>query len=125
MQARSHVSTFPQPFPLSTLTNVSIRFTIALNLPVVKTPKIAPTKAKPVAAIPMQYRTNMILLAVSTTAITSLIASGHLRSSSLNLGFNSPSRMLVGSKWKRPVEFEQCVTFFFGWKVSLLTGEGV
>lgn len=106
-------------------TIVSIKLIAALNLPPVTTPKNAPIKARPVAVIPMQYKMNMTLLAVSTTTATSFTASGHFRSSRLNVELSSLLRILVGSKWNRPVEFEQEVTFFLGCEVSLAMGEGV
>lgn len=107
------------------LTRASRMFKKAVSLPAAKTPRIAPRRARPVAAAPMQYKTNITLLAVFTALTPSSIADGHLRSVKLIPGLNSCWMTAVGLKWNKDVVFEQCVTFFSGCSDSLAIGEGV
>ncbi len=75
-------------------------------LPPVATPTRAAMNARPVAAIPIQYKMNIALLAILTALTPSSIAVGHFRSDSLIPGLNSLSIMAVGSKWNRDVRLE-------------------
>ena len=85
------------------ITKSSMVFKAALSLPPAKNPTNAPINAKPAKPTPMQYSTNMTLLAVSTATIASSIAEGHLSSERLVPGFNSLCNMAVGSKVKKAV----------------------
>lgn len=73
----------------------------------------------------MQYMTNIALLANSTTRMVSWIADGHLSSVRFSPGLSSFWMMLVGSKWKRAVWFEQWVVFLEGWEVAFVIGDGL
>lgn len=75
-------------------------------LPPVAIPTSAAMNAMPVAAIPIQYKTNIALLAILTALTPFSIAAGHLRSDNLMPGLNSLSIMAVGSKWNRDVRLE-------------------
>ena len=99
---------------VSRLTRLSMKFKMADPLPPVTTPPSAAMNAMPVAAIPMQYRTNIALLAMLMALTPSSIAVGHFRSDKLMPGLNSLSIMAVGSKWNRDVRLEHRVTFFLG-----------
>lgn len=83
-----------------------MKLSMADPLPPVTTPTIAAMVAMLVAAIPMQYRTNIALLAILTALTPSSIAVGHFRSDNLMPGLNSLSIMTVGSKWNRDVRLE-------------------
>lgn len=99
---------------VSRLTRLIMKFRMADPLPPVATPTSAVMNAMLVAAIPMQYKTNIALLAILTALTPSSIAVGHLRSDKLMPGLNSLSIMAVGSKWNRDVRLEHRVTFFLG-----------
>ena len=75
----------------------------ALSLPSVRKAITAPTIARPANPTPMQYRTNMALLAISMASIASSTCCGHLRSESLTCGSSSLCRTSVALKLNKAV----------------------
>lgn len=74
---------------------------------------ISPRKMKPMA---IQYSTNVVVCRMCKASIPRWISSGQLRSSSVTStpdSFNFCSIMVVGSKWKLAVRFEQAVMFLW------------
>lgn len=75
-----------------------MKLATAVSPPEANIPIKHPRRASPAAAAPMQYITNIALLANSTTLMVSWIADGHLRSVRFKPGLSSFCMMLVGSK---------------------------